>query len=76
MEKQRIARIYLEEDNNCAETILRAANEEYGLNLSDGDAKLIAAFGGGMGCGGTCGALAGALAVLGRVAVEGRAHAT
>ncbi len=76
MEKQRIARIYLEEDNNCAETILRAANEEYGLNLSDGDAKLIAAFGGGMGCGGTCGALAGALAVLGRVAVEGHAHAT
>ena len=76
MDKRRIAQIYLEEDNNCAETLLRAASEAYGLDLSPEDTRLIAAFGGGMGCGGTCGALAGALAVLGRVAIEGRAHAT
>ena len=76
MDKRRIAEIYLQEDNNCAETLLRAASEAYGLDLSPEDTRLIAAFGGGMGCGGTCGALAGALAVLGRVAIEGRAHAT
>src|SRR5699024_11372818 len=76
MDKRRIAQIYLEEDNNCAETLLRAASEAYGLDVSPEDTRLIAAFGGGMGCGGTCGALAGALAVLGRVAIEGRAHAT
>ena len=34
------------------------------------------AFGGGMGCGALCGALAGGVAVLGYVAVDGRAHAT
>ena len=76
MDDRRIARIYLSEDNNCAETILRVAGEEYGLELTGEDVKLVSAFGGGMGCGSTCGALAGAMAVLGRLAVEGRAHAT
>ena len=67
---------YLEKDCNCAETVLLAANEALELGLTAEDAKLICAFGGGMGCGSTCGALAGAMAVLGKCMVTDRAHAT
>ena len=68
---------YLEGDYNCAESVLLAANEAYGLGLDpDTCYRLVSAFGGGMGCGSVCGALAGAMAALGQVAVTGRAHAT
>lgn len=61
-------------DLNCAETILYAANEEYGLKLNDKTFKSVAAFGGGMGIEGICGALTGGLAVLGIIFVKDRAH--
>ena len=61
-------------DLNCAETILYAANEAYGLNLDKKALKTMAAFGGGMAIEETCGALTGALAVLGILYVEDRAH--
>ncbi|MCC8060803.1 MAG: C-GCAxxG-C-C family protein [Clostridiales bacterium] len=67
---------YIEQDNNCAESMLRAANDRYNLGLEEESIKLISAFGGGMGCGKTCGALCGALAALGKMEVKGRAHAT
>jgi len=41
-------------DLNCSETILYAANEEYGLNLSKETFKTMAAFGGGMAIEATC----------------------
>lgn len=49
---------------NCAERILRGANEAYGLGLSDEALKVSAPFGGGMGIGSVCGAITGALMVL------------
>ncbi len=51
---------------NCAESVLRAFRDRYGLAL-DGDALRIASgFGGGLGQAGCmCGALAGAVMVLG-----------
>lgn len=61
-------------DLNCAETILYAANETYGLNLDKKALKTMAAFGGGMAIEETCGALTGALAVLGILFVKDRAH--
>jgi len=61
-------------DLNCAETILYAANETYGLNLDKKALKTMAAFGGGMAIEETCGALTGSLAVLGILFVEERAH--
>lgn len=67
---------YIEGDYNCAESVVLAANEMYGLGLDENAYQLLSAFGGGMGCGGVCGALAGALSVLGKVNVTGRAHAT
>ena len=61
-------------DLNCAETMLYAASEEYGLGLEKKALKTMAAFGGGMGVEEACGALTGALAVLGILFVEDRAR--
>ena len=70
-------RYYLEGDYNCAESVLLAANEAYGLGLDPQVCyRLVSAFGGGMGCGVVCGALAGSMAALGQEAVTGRAHTT
>jgi len=71
------AKYYLNGDYNCAESVLLAANEEYGFGLDKEHCHyLVSAFGGGMGCGLLCGAIAGAMAALGQQAVTGRAHAT
>lgn len=70
-------RYFLEEDCNCAESLLLAANEYYHLGLDASRCHLlVSAFGGGMGCGSVCGALAGAMAAIGQMTVTGRAHAT
>ena len=71
------AKYYFDGDHNCAESVLLAANEQYGFGLDEKTCfKLVSAFGGGLGCGLLCGAAAGAMAALGQAAVEGRAHAT
>jgi C_GCAxxG_C_C family probable redox protein len=59
---------------NCAETILRVANNDLGLGLDKNALLLAAGFGGGMGVGNVCGALTGAIMVLGRLYVRQRAH--
>lgn len=61
-------------DLNCAETMLYAANEEYGLKLSKETLKSVAAFGGGMGVEEMCGAITGSLAVIGIMYTKDRAH--
>lgn len=71
-----VEKYYLEQNRNCAETLLLAANEACGLGLTDEDVKLVSGFGGGMGCGNTCGALCGAMAALGKALVKDRAHTT
>ncbi len=63
-----------EGDWNCAERMLLACNQVYGLGLDAKAIKLAAGFGGGMGCGYVCGALTGALQALGVLFVEERAH--
>lgn len=67
---------YREENCNCAESVLLAASDALNLGLTIEDARLICAFGGGMGCGSTCGALAGSMAILGKCMVSDRAHTT
>lgn len=76
MLRDKVRKYYLEQDYNCAETILRCIDEEYQLGLEEADFHLVSAFGGGMGCGSSCGALCGAMAALGRLVVKMRAHAT
>lgn len=76
MLKQRAERYSLEGDYNCAEAILRAANDEFRLGLDDKALKLMGGYGGGLGCGETCGALCGALAAVSAAPIDARAHAT
>lgn len=76
MNSRKLYHYYIEKDYNCAETILREANEEYGLGLGEEAFRLVSGYGGGMGCGETCGALSSALAVISVFMVEDKAHAT
>lgn len=74
--EDRIYDYFINRDYNCAETVLRVANDAYKLGLREQDFKLVSAFGGGLGCGKTCGALCGALSAIGCIKVADRAHAT
>ena len=64
---ERIKYYYLDLGKNCAISTLMAASDVYDLGLTLEDAKLIAGFGGGMGCGSTCGCLAGGISALGKL---------
>lgn len=72
--KDYISGYYFDQNYNCAETIVRAANDYYGLNLHDKDMIMVGAYGGGMQTGNTCGAILGAAAVLSVRYVEVKAH--
>lgn len=61
-------------DYNCAETMLQAANEAYRLGLDERAMHAASPFGGGMGCERTCGALTGALMALGCMRARDRSH--
>lgn len=74
--KERIHHYYIEQDMNCAESILHVLNDQYSLGLSETDFKLVSGFGGGCGCGKLCGALAECVAALGCRMVTDRAHNT
>lgn len=71
-----IAVKYYDDNCNCAEALLLAANDQYNLGLTERDIHLVGAFGGGMGCGRTCGALCGMIAALGAMRITTRAHAS
>ena len=70
MLRDRIKKYFLDEEKNCAEATLCAANDEYGLGLGAESMEIMRGFGGGMGCESVCGALSGSIAVLGRVCAE------
>lgn len=76
MLRDRISAYYLDQDYNCAETVLHAINDEYGLEIPDEMFKLVGGFGGGMGCGNACGALCACIAAFGKLTIDERAHAT
>ena len=65
---------YYQQGYNCAESIIRAGNEEYSLGLHDRDMNMAAAFGGGFQIGDVCGALSGAACVISSRYVEVKAH--
>lgn len=70
-----IAREYFIDKNyNCAESVLRAANDFYKLGLHDKDMILVGGYGGGIQCGNTCGALLGGVAALSVMFIEAKAH--
>lgn len=74
MLKDYMEKYYFDGNYNCAETILRAANDCYGLELSEKEMKLVAGYGGGMQTGNVCGALVAAIGVFSLRYVETKAH--
>lgn len=52
-----IAEKYYIQGYNCAESLIRAGNEYYNLNLDENALKMTGAFGGGFHVGDVCGAL-------------------
>lgn len=76
MLKEIARQYYLEQNYNCAETIIRAANDAYHLGLTEDSLKLLAGFGGGIGCGSLCGAVAGGVCAFSRMFVGEKAHET
>lgn len=67
---------YMNQNYNCGECILRAANKAYDLGLDERGLKLASGFGAGMGCGNTCGALSAAMSVLSLLFCGDKAHET
>lgn len=74
MLKDYLEKYYFAGNYNCAESLLRAANEYYGLELHDRDMILVGGFGAGIQCGNTCGALLAAVSVLSMKYVAQKAH--
>ena len=64
MLKEKALYYYMTLGKCCADSILCAGNEEYGLNIAPEDLCLFTGFCGGMACGDICGCLAGAIGVL------------
>ncbi len=67
---------FTERDLNYSESTLDGANESLGLGLSEDEIRLVGGFGAGLGCGRLCGALAASIAVISKLMIKDRAHAT
>ena len=65
---------YLNQNYNCAETIIRAGNDYYNLGLHDKDMIMMGVFGAGIQSGNTCGAFISAASILSLKYVEAKAH--
>ena len=65
---------YFNQNYNCAECIIHAANDYYDLGLHDHDMRMVACQGAGFQCGEMCGALNAAGCVLSCLFVKERAH--
>ena len=65
---------YFDENYNCAEALLHAANDFYQLEITEADLLMMAGFGKGIFSGQTCGALVAATAALSKLLVKKKAH--
>lgn len=65
---------YFEGNYNCAESMIRAANDYYNLGLHDRDMIMLGVYGAGIQTGNTCGAVLAAASVLSMKYVEAKAH--
>ena len=65
---------YFDQNYNCAETLIRAANDYYDLGLDEKAMRLMAGYGGGMQTGNVCGTVLAAIGVFSEKYVETKAH--
>lgn len=68
------AREYYQNGYNCAEAMIRATNDEYGLGINEAGLQSYGGFGGGMQCGNVCGAFCGALGAISAREIDSCAH--
>ena len=69
MLKEKVLSYYLDQGKCCAESVLRACNEVYDLNIAQEDLILYTGFCGGMASGSVCGCLAASMGVLSKLYV-------
>ena len=74
MLKDHYEKYYFDQNYNCAETMIRAANDYYDLQLHDRDMIMTGGYGAGIQTGNTCGAILSAVSVLSMKYIEKKAH--
>ncbi len=65
---------YFDGNYNCAEALLRAANDYYSLGMHDSDMIAFGGYGAGIQTGNTCGAILATVAVLSKRYIKVKAH--
>ena len=75
MLKERVMEYYLNQDYNCAESIIRAANDKYGLGLQEEAIHALGGFGSGCCAGRLCGTCAAGVAAISAKYIHTRLHA-
>lgn len=74
MLRDHVETYYFDQNYNCAEALLRAANDYYALGLDENALRLVAGFGGGMQTGNVCGTVLSAISIFSEKYVQTRAH--
>jgi C_GCAxxG_C_C family probable redox protein len=69
-----IRKYYIDENYNCSECLIHAANEYYGLNIDPEDMKMFGGFGSGMYAGIICGTLVADVAILSKMVIKNKAR--
>ncbi|MBR2787730.1 MAG: C-GCAxxG-C-C family protein [Erysipelotrichaceae bacterium] len=72
--KDCVRKYYIDENYNCSECLIHAANEYYGLNIDAEDMKMFGGFGSGMYSGIVCGTLIANTAILSKMVIENKAR--
>ncbi len=67
---------YFQNNYNCAEAMIHAGNDYYGLGISENDMRMVAGYGAGLQCGQTCGAIISAVSLLSMRYVAKNAHSS
>ena len=69
-----VRKYYIDENYNCSECLIHAANEYYGLNIDPEDMKMFGGFGSGMYSGIICGTLVANVAILSKMVIKNKAR--
>lgn len=72
--KDVVKKYYIDENYNCSECLIHAANEYYGLNIGFEDMKMFGGFGSGMYAGIVCGTLIANVAILSKMVIRNKAR--
>ena len=72
--KDIVRKYYVDENYNCSESLIHAADEYYGLNIGFEDMKMFGGFGSGMYAGIVCGTLVADVAIVSKMIIKNKAR--